>query len=160
MLTVREVRDGDWDAIAYLASNEVQEGDHSGGIDGPWIATRRSKDRQSRLAVAEREGSIVGFCAIERTEDEPSDLYRVFIVTDWSTGSREVPEKMLSHVDTLLREVGAAKAWMREVSSDRALVQFAIDSGFAASAPYPYSDKELINLARDCPPLGPQRELT
>ncbi len=86
MLQMRPLRESDWEIVTYLASDEVQEGDHSGSIDGSWIANRRHAGRYRQHAVLEADGSVVGYCAIERVESDPAEMYRVFLVTDWSTG--------------------------------------------------------------------------
>ena len=150
MLQIREPRDVDWQSIAHLASNEVQEGDHSGGIDGDWIANRRSVDCERKDAVLESEGLIVGYCAIERQAADPAMSYRAFLIADWSHVDPVVPEALLSHVEALLLEVGAQTAWMREVADDRQLSRFLIARGFTASAPYAFAGKQLVNFAKDC----------
>jgi len=163
MLRIRDIREPDWRAIAHLASDAVQEGDHSDGIDDRWVENRRSPDRVRNHAVAvsvisdgsvEPDETVVGYCGIERDVGEPRDSYRVFIVNDWSDPSREVAEMLLAHVDTMLREVGARTAWMREVADDHALLRFVTERGFAASAPYGVAGKQLVNLARTCGDLA------
>ncbi len=150
MLQIREPRDVDWQSIAHLASNEVQEGDHSGGIDGDWIANRRSVECERKDAVLESDNSIVGYCAIERQFADPARSYRVFLVIDWSDLDPEVPDALLSHVEALLLEVGAESAWMREVADDRQLSRFVTSRGFTVSAPYAFAGKQLVNFAKDC----------
>ena len=150
MLHLRQPRDIDWQTIAHLASNEVQEGDHSGGIDGDWIANRRSVECERKDAVVESDNLVVGYCAIERQPADPAMSYRVFLVTDWSHVDPEVPEALLSHVEALLLEVGAEVAWMREVVDDRELSRFVTSRGFTVSASYAFAGKQLVNFVKDC----------
>jgi hypothetical protein len=150
LLQIRQPRDDDWQAIARLASDEVQEGDHSGGIDGDWIENRRSVECERKDAVLESNDSIVGYCAIERQYADRVRSYRVFLVTDWSHVDPEVPDALLSHVEVLLVEVGAESAWMREVADDRELARFVTSRGFTVSAPYAFAGKQLVTFAKDC----------
>jgi hypothetical protein len=146
-MQIRDVEEEDWPSIAQLASNEVQEGDHSGGIDADWIARRRAPARDRIHAVLESGSTIVGYCAIERWDDEPSGLYRVFIVMDWESSDRDVPIRLFGQIEKMLIEAGADRAWMREVEDDRKLLRFVVDRGFVASTRYSIANKTVVNLS-------------
>ena len=135
MFQIRDVRDTDWPSIAWLASNEVQQADHS-GVDHLWVEKRRSFDGFREQAVLESDGSIVGYCAIERAADDADDTYRVFLVADWDKALREIHESLFAQVESMLLGAGARQAWMRELSGDLELLGFVKQKGYRASPPY------------------------
>ncbi len=134
--------------IAILASNELQEGDHR-GLEHHWVENRRSFNGVRKQAVAEADGSIVGYCSVERSSDEASNTYRVFLVADWNHANSDVQEELFTRAEVMLRELGATQAWMRELTGDRALLGFIEQRGFAASAPpYTVAGREMVNLTK------------
>ncbi|MAE95654.1 MAG: hypothetical protein CL910_13430 [Deltaproteobacteria bacterium] len=149
----RAVREGDWPEIALLASNEVQEADHS-GLEDLWLHSRRSFDGLRRHAVLELHGAIVGYCAIERREEDALDTYRIFLVASWDPENSEVHEELFARVEAMLREVGARRAWMRELRGDLELIRFVGSRGFEVSAPYRVADKEMLILTKPYPVRG------
>ncbi len=148
MLQLRAVHERDWPMIAILASNEFQQGDHR-GLEHFWLENRRSFIGVRKQAVAEVDGSIVGYCSVERYSDEASSTYRMFLVADWNQRISEVHEELFTRAEEMLRELGATQAWMRELTGDRALLGFMEHRGFAASAPpYTVAGREMVNLTK------------
>jgi len=93
VLQFRAVQERDWPMIVWLASNEIQEADHS-GLDVLWVEGRRSFKGVRRQTVVESDGSIVGYCSIEQDsleqdsieqdKDDAPNSYCVFLVADWN----------------------------------------------------------------------------
>jgi N-acetylglutamate synthase-like GNAT family acetyltransferase len=154
MIRLRGVKQEDWSAIAWLASNDVQDGDHA-EFEAKWVEARQAFEGVQRQAVAEDDGAIIGYCAIERRPDETEATYRVFIVADWDQHNTPVHEALLDHVAEMLRQEGAQQAWMREFAGDFRLLQFVQERGFVISKQYEYAGKEMVNLTKE---LGPVRD--
>ena len=149
MLKCRSPTEFDWSNIARLASNDVQQGDHSGSIDADWIANRRSSLRIRRDFVLEKSGGVVAYGAIERQASEPQDHYRVFLVTDWRTVDDEIKARLYEETERLLVTARANKAWMRELAGDVSLLRFVEQHGFKRSQTYRYGRHELVNLTKN-----------
>ncbi len=145
---VRPVVAGDWAAIAQLAADEAQEGDHSGGLDDAWLENRRAVDCERYDAVVEAPEGVVGYCAVERHGDRPRGEYRVFAVADWRRPSRALADVLLAWCDERLAALGATRAWMREVAGDVQLLGAAEAHGFTRSTPYTVQGVEIVNLEK------------
>ena len=78
MIEFRNVKEDDWADIGWLASNAVQEADHS-SIDSNWTERRRAFSGTRHHSIAESDGQVVGYCAIERTADDSESSFRIFL---------------------------------------------------------------------------------
>ena len=105
----REVRKEDWTQIDWLASDEVQEADHS-ELAYQWSANRRSFQGDRIHSVAVQEDQVVGYCGLERTTDEPDNSYRMFLVTDWNPENQAVQEALFGQ---LLGKINETKNGIR-----------------------------------------------
>ena len=147
MLQARDVRESDWPKINHLASNAVQEADHT-NLDFIWVENRRAFDGTRRHSVIESESSVVGYCSIERRPEDAPDTYRMFLVADWDRSNIDVHEALFERAEGLIKEINGAQAWMRELTDDTELVKFVEGKGFVPSPPYTWNDRELVNLAK------------
>jgi hypothetical protein len=155
VLRTRDLQEQDWSAVALLASDQIQEADHS-GTDTVWVENRLSFDGSRQQAVVESNGSVVGYCSIERAADDEINTYRLFLVADWDAANSDVHEALFSRAESMLQEAGATRAWMRELTGDLGLLRFVERGGFQASTPYSVAGKEMVNLTKqyDAPTRG------
>jgi hypothetical protein len=70
MFTCREARDSDWSVIDWLASDAVQQGDHS-LIGAQWTLNRQAFKGLRYHSVVEDSDQVVGYYFLER-QDESS----------------------------------------------------------------------------------------
>jgi hypothetical protein len=77
MLLVRTPTNEDWEQINGLASNEVQEADHS-LYEAHWRRRRREFDGERCESVLMRGDEVVAFCRIEG--DPSCEGFRAFVV--------------------------------------------------------------------------------
>ena len=144
----REVDKTDWNIITWLASDDVQEADNHGAGD-VWVQNRLGFTGDRRDAVAEVDGRIEGYCAIERAPDAPMDAWRIFIVADWDEGNAALHEALFEKACAMLADVQAKQAWLRELTGDARLIQFVTDHGFAPVKRYVFDGREMVNLERE-----------
>ena len=144
-MIVRPVQNDDWNQIAWLASNDVQEGEHT-TLDIDWIKRRRSPSPARFDSVLELDNEVVGYCALER--DDKGE-FRVFIVLDWSHDDQSIPEATYRQLKSHVRSQKIARVWMREVAGDIALLDFMQSKGFIIDKRYEYQGHELVNLSKD-----------
>lgn len=147
MISFRQVTDKDWDAIAWLASDAVQEGDH-GGLETGWVEKRLSFDGQRLDLVAEASGDVVGYCAIEHGTGDAAGRWRVFLLADWDEGNAALHEALLARAAEMLAGKQATLAWMREFSDDARLIHFVRAHGFDVTKQYTYDGREMVNLEK------------
>ncbi len=148
MIGFRKVVEADWSVIGWLASDEVQDGNHA-GWDGEWVAQRRSFVGTRLDSVAGQNGEIVGYCAVERGEAETGRSYRAFLVADWRPQNRTIHEALLGKVEEFVNQEGADRVWMRELTGDRRLLDFVTEHGFELGKPYTIGGREIVNASRE-----------
>lgn len=145
MLRVKAPADEDWKEIDRLASNEVQEADHS-QYESHWTRRRREFDGEKYESVLLNGDAVVGFCSLEK--DPAHKGLRAFMVLDWSSNDGEVQQAALSQLDTLIRQSGAPEVWMRELEDDQKLLRFMTQHGFHVEKRYEIDGTRFVNLAR------------
>lgn len=146
-MIVRQLEPGDWPTIDWLASNEVQEGDHS-KFGSQWGQFRRSFEGERVESVLESGDAVVAYVALER--ETPNDDWRAFIVLDWSIQDDVLQEAAYQALETLVAEQGASNIWMREMSDDFALIEFVQAKGFVVERRYSLGGLAMINLRKSC----------
>ncbi len=152
-LILREPGSADWQAIGRLANAAVEHVPGAPSQDD-WVASRRSFAGEQSHRVAEREGAVVGYAAVERRAEEPEGLYRVFVVTSW----RDTPDVADALYETVAAELarrGARHAWLREYADDEILIRFMHERGFRVRERYFRGGSELVTLERDLARDGP-----
>ena len=145
-MITRAVQNDDWNQIAWLASNEVQEGEHN-RLDIDWIKRRRSPTVARFHSVIESGDEVVGYCALEKDNDR--DEFRVFIVLDWSHDDLSIAEAAYRQLQNYVSSEKITKVWMREVAGDLALIDFMQSKGFVIDKRYEYKGHELVNLSKN-----------
>jgi len=148
MIKFREVKDSDWQKIAWLASNLVQEADHGDGQESDWIENRLSFNGTRHHHVALKHEHIVGYCSLERSDTVVESGFRVFLVMDWVSRNLQLREALMEKVDGMISSNGIARVWMRELTGDKELIEFVESRGFLKSEPYVIDDKEMVNLSK------------
>ena len=144
-MIIRSVQDNDWNRIAWLASNVVQEGEHT-ALDTDWVKRRRSPIVTRFDSVVELDNKVVSYCALEKATD--SEEFRVFIVLDWSHDDQSIAETTYRQLRNYVSSEKIAKVWMREVAGDLALLEFMKSKGFVIDKRYEYEGHELVNLSK------------
>ena len=144
----RDVKESDWQDIAWLASDLVQEADHGDGQDSDWIENRLSFSGTRHHHVALRQGQIIGYCSLECSETVVESGFRVFLVMDWISRNPEIREALMEKIDGMICSHGIARVWMRELTGDNELIEFVESKGFLKSEPYVIDNKEMVNLSK------------
>ena len=148
MIEFREVKESDWQKIAWLASNLVQEADHGDGQDSNWIENRLSFNGTRHHEVALKHEHIVGYYSLERSETVVESGFRVFLVMDWVSKNLELREALMEKIDEMISSNGIARVWMRELTGDKELIEFVESKGFLKSELYVIDNKEMANLSK------------
>jgi hypothetical protein len=140
--------------IAWLASDEVQEGDHSSFGSG-WVTGRRAFTGEKVESVIDSSGETKAYCSLERASGEQA--WRAFIVLDWSNDDLAVREAAFAELERLATSVGAPTVWMRELEDDRTLLAFVQSKGFTVVRRYEFEGAAMANLEKfyDGDPSGP-----
>jgi hypothetical protein len=143
-MNIRPLEPQDWKQVTWLASNEVQEGDHSlfGAV---WARNRMDFSGRRVHAVVESEGRVVAYCSLEH---DSADVWRGFIVLDWSAEDTAVRESAFSELEKFAREKSARSVWMREIAEDKALLDFVKSKGFNITRAYRLDGVEMLNLEK------------
>ena len=146
MIISRPVQKEDWDRINWLASDSVQEADHS-QFDAEWTRKRREFAHEELQSVVEKDGKVVGYCALEI--DESKDGFRVFLVADWSLGAIDLHTSLFDELERLISNAKTRKVWMRELAGDATLIDFVVSKGFSVEKRYEFDGLQLVNLIKD-----------
>lgn len=127
-LTIREVTDSDWEAVANLrniylpqkTTGELQRRRNS-EVDG--------ENFQCRVA-ADDGGNLLGYCRTSYRSADPAGLFRISLFVDPSTTGRGVGRRLLSESEAFANENGAAcLVGSVEAVCDRGM-KFAREAGF------------------------------
>ena len=145
MLQIKTPTDEDWQQINWLASNEVQEADHSHHEAG-WTRRRREFDGEKYESIVMRDDQVVAFCSLEK--DPSQEGFRAFIVLDWSSGDDEVQDSAINQLVVLIHQTGSPRVWMRELEDDQALIEFMTQNGFQIEKRYELDGARFVNLGR------------
>jgi hypothetical protein len=145
-LSLRDPTEQDWARIAVLADVALAH------VDGApqqheWVANRRAFRGERVHLVAEREGVVAGYGAIERAPGEPEGRYRLFVVTSFAD-SIDVADALYDALQVELRQRHAHTVWLRELAGDDLLIGFAERRGFAVGAPYTFDGEEIVTLVK------------
>jgi len=140
------VQEEDWGRINWLASDSVQEADHS-QLDAEWTRKRREFAHEGLQSVVEKEGRVVGYCALER--DESKDGFRVFLVADWGLGAVDLHDSLFDELERLISNAKTRKVWMRELAGDAKLIDFVVSKGFSVDKRYEFDGLQLVNLVKE-----------
>jgi L-amino acid N-acyltransferase YncA len=125
----RALVESDWPAVLRVA-NEALANAPDGNVG--WLEARKSFDetrRRRRHYVAETNGEIVGYGAVEESND--SERWRLFAVMAVERLRDGLGDAMLKRLLSDFRELGGNVAWMREQADDRTILAFAAERGFA-----------------------------
>ena len=143
MLRARTPTDDDWQQINWLASDEVQEADHS--LHGAhWTRKRREFAGEKYESIIVRDEQVVAFCRLEK--DPSQEGFRAFVVLDWSACDDEVQSAAIDQLESLVRRSGSPRVWMREFEEDRALIEFMTGNGFRIEKRYTLDGVNFLNL--------------
>lgn len=142
-MRVRDLNEDDWKQIAWLASNEAQEGDQSPSSD--WIA-RRKLPAERYQSVIDRDGRIEAYCSVER--NDAGERFRAFLVLDWINLDEEVADFAFARLEELIDEAKTEQVWMREMVEDKKLLAFVQARGFVVERQYELGGHEMVNLVR------------
>jgi N-acetylglutamate synthase-like GNAT family acetyltransferase len=128
----RALCQSEWPQILRLANESVAQVDGA-GEQSEWLANRRSfpLDRHREQFVAVRNGTVVGYAAMEATSADDR-RFRLFVVTSPSDRPT-IGSTMLNRLFALLHDCGAEEARFVEYSSDTAFLEFLAARGFAAA---------------------------
>jgi len=139
----------DWGAIGALADVAVA---HVPGArpQHEWTAARRGFEGERRHVVAERDGGVVGYGALERRDGDPEGWQRLFVVLSW-TATPEIADLLYDHLVAELDDSGVRALWMRELDGDEPLLAFARRRGFEVSRRYEHAGLSIVSLTK---PLG------
>ena len=133
MITLREpTASQDWTAIGLVANQAV---DHIPGApeQAEWLQNRIAFTGWRRHCVAEREGRVVGYGAIERQNAGAAE-HRLFLVVPWSSAeARETAEELLAHLRSDPEVAAIEQVWLREYFDDAPFVDFLLARGFVIS---------------------------
>ena len=144
-MIIRQLEENDWTTIDWLASNDVQEGDHS-KYGSQWGQFRRSFEGERVDSVLESGGEVVAYVALER--EAANDDWRAFIVLDWSLQDSQLQEAAYQALESLIESQAASSIWMREMSDDFALIEFVQRKGFVIEQRYTLEGLDMVNLRR------------
>jgi hypothetical protein len=143
-ITLRVPTDADWPAVLRVA-NEALPSAANG--NATWVSNRRGFDattRTRRQYVADVDGVIVGYGAIE--EDAKPGRYRVFVVMSPARLSGDIGDAVYARLRRDLDELHARVAWLREEANDRSIVAFAAKQGFAEAQRFAVDGVDIIVL--------------
>ncbi len=149
IIKFRPVKAEDWKDIAWLASDFVQEADHSDGQDTGWVRNRRSFEGKRYQRIAEIQGQIVGYCSLERSTTGSKSGFRAYLVADWKSTNRSIHEALMHMIEELIAVNKIDLVWMRELTGDVQLLEFVESKGFVKSESYVINGKEMINLRKE-----------
>lgn len=144
-MKVRTVREDDWRKIDYLASNEVQEGEHT-AFENEWTVRRRDVSVDRFHFVLEENGEVVSYAALEK--DSADKGYRMFLVMDWSGEDRLFADQSIEEIERIAREQGINYVWMRELEDDKTLVTYVQSCGFVIDKRYNLDGYRFVNLSK------------
>ena len=144
-MNVRPVEERDWEAIAWLASDEVQEGDHS-SFGPAWVTRRREFDGEQAESVVDVDGDARAYCSLERASGVEG--WRAFIVLDWSDSDVAIGEAAFAELERLVASRGGGRVWMRELEGDQTMLAFLARKGFVIEQRYEYEGLAMVNLAK------------
>ncbi len=145
MLRTKTPTNEDWHQINRLASNEVQEADHS-PYEAHWTRRRREFDGEKYDSVVMRGDQVVAFCRLE--VDPSHEGFRAFVVMDWSSGDNEVQDAAATELGALITQSRSSTVWMRELEDDRKLLEFMTHHGFHVEKRYELDGARFVNLVR------------
>ncbi len=144
--------DDEWPAILRVA-NEALPNAPDGNIG--WFENRRGFDEGSRTRrhyVAERDGEIVAYGAVEDTDDPAR--WRLFVVMSPEQLNGGLGDLMLEQLVRDTEELGGSAIWMREQADDGAILSFAMARGFIETRRFAvddggaYQGVEVVELER------------
>lgn len=148
MIKSRVVVETDWPRIDYLASNAVQEADHSGN-ESEWKKRRLEFNGIRHHSVVESSSQVVGYCSLERSTDETKKGFRAFLVTDWNPENAEIHQALFDQLEVMISTEKINHIWMRELTDDVKLLEFAVSKGFSKQKPYRIGDLQMVNLSKE-----------
>lgn len=144
-MVTRPLETRDWPRVDWLASNEVQEGDHT-TYESEWGQRRRKFAGESARSIIEISGEVVAYTSIEREPNE--DGWRASIVLDWSKQDDKVQEAAYGALEELIAERRVRMIWMRELADDLSLLQFLASKDFEIQKRYVFNGTEMVNLRK------------
>lgn len=146
-VSLRLPKDIDWPRISELANVAVAHVSEA-PVQHEWLRHRLEFDGSRTHCVAEEDGEVVGYAAVERRSQEPEATFRIFIVTSWSE-SLEVAEVLYEWAAAELANLTARRAWLREYASDQPLISFLRSRGFEVAEEYAHEGQQLVTLVKD-----------
>ena len=130
--------------MANAAVNHIAEAP----LQSEWLGRRRAFNGIRSHFVAERDGEVVGYTALERATEDPEATFRLFVVVSWNT-SLDVADLLFERALDELGQLGARNAWLREYASDQPLVAYFRSKGFDIRQEYEHDGQLLVTLAKD-----------
>ena len=146
-ISLRRPTEEDWQRIFELANAAV---DHiaEAPLQSEWLGCRRAFNGIQSHFVAERDGEVVGYTAVERATEDPEATFRLFVVVSWNT-SMDVTDLLFERAVDELERLGARHAWLREYASDQPLIAYFRSKGFDIREEYEHDGQLLVTLAKD-----------
>jgi len=130
--------------LANAAVNHIAEAP----LQSEWLGRRRAFNGIRSHFVAERDGEVVGYTALERATEDPEATFRLFVVVSWNT-SLDVADLLFERALDELGQLGARNAWLQEYASDQPLVAYFRSKGFDIRQEYEHDGQLLVTLAKD-----------
>ncbi len=127
MFVLREPAESDWIVIGALANAAVE---HIPGApqQGDWLDNRRSFAGVRRHVVVEHERHIVGYGAVECSEDKGA---RLFLVLRWlDPNSTMIAELLFQRLQGDARQMPISQLWAQEYAEDHLFCRFLSTHGF------------------------------
>ena len=135
--SLRRPNDSDWPAILRVANDALPNAPDG---NAAWLEARQrfnDNTRRRRHYVAEGNGEIVGYGAVE--EASPG-RWRTFVVMSPEQLNGGIGDRMLRQLLADIHDLGGGVAWMREQADDRSLLAFVASWGFKETRRYTIDD--------------------
>ena len=130
--------------MANAAVNHIAEAP----LQSEWLGRRRAFNGIRSHFVAERDGEVVGYTALERATEDPGATFRLFVVVSQDT-STDLTDLLFEKAADQLRRLGARHAWLREYASDQPLIAYFRSKGFDIRQQYEHDGQLLVTLVKD-----------
>lgn len=130
-MSFRAPLDADWPTILEIANESVADVAGAPRQD-EWLRNRRAfgaHGRQDHFVLIEAN-RVVGYGAMERPLQDPSNGYRLFVVASREQ-LNDTGRKIYEQLEARLKAVGATDSWFIEYAQANSLIAFIRAQGYA-----------------------------
>ncbi|HLX36359.1 MAG TPA: GNAT family N-acetyltransferase, partial [Candidatus Binataceae bacterium] len=141
-----------WPAILDLANRSIEQMPDAPRQD-EWMKNRRSfvaSDGSQEHFVASVVERIVGYAAIERRNNAPAGIYRLFVVVEPSNRAN-FGTILFAELRKRLLRLGAHSAWMMEFEADAGFIAYLEGMGFRRTKPVVIDGRVAVEMTIDAP---------